>query len=583
MCGAFMFSKFCIVMNKLFTIILSILFNYTFLVHSGFAQNLVPNPSFEVLDSCPDGSSQIDRATGWIPFTSSPDFLHECGITFNQFQCQNTGKGKARIINYREPPSSGNEIMGIELSTPLVIGEKYYVSFKAKLQISSSAGINKLGAIFTIKKYCYSLDDFTNMCDSTPMPINNNWAHIVSNDIITDTANWTTIFGSFIADSAYRYIAIGHFFDRMLTDTIMVKNMFSILPTYFIDDICVSNDSLTCIDITTEIIDFQADSIMIQEDSCVNFIVNTVVDYDLYQWQFPGAVPVTSTDSMPTNICYDSAGIYSVILIASTNKGCADTIIKSNYITVICPNPVSLFTFTYIDSLLTVSYSDSSSNATNWLWDFGDGSSDTVQNPIHSYSSSGTYNTCLVISNACSSDTLCDSVTVSCPNPVSLFSYSDSSLTVNFIDSTINPASWMWNFGDGQSDTVQNPIHTYDSGGDYNVCLIASNTCGTDTFCQTISITGVGIQEKLLVNNISIYPNPITNEYLKVSYELTEKTYVKMRLIDYMGKEIAVISSGYQPANRYQERIYTNDLSSGLYFFIINIGGKIQIDKIVKL
>jgi hypothetical protein len=42
------------------------------------AQNLVPNPSFEEYSICPDGTSQIDRATHWMPFRHTPDYHNAC-------------------------------------------------------------------------------------------------------------------------------------------------------------------------------------------------------------------------------------------------------------------------------------------------------------------------------------------------------------------------------------------------------------------------------------------------------------------------------------------------------------------------
>ena len=56
-----------------------------------------------------------------------------------------------------------------------------------------------------------------------------------------------------------------------------------------------------------------------------------------------------------------------------------------------------------------------------------------------------------------------------------------ASLTVSFYDqSTNDPTSWSWNFGDGGTSTLQNPTHTYTSKGTYTVTLTASNVCGSD-------------------------------------------------------------------------------------------------------
>jgi hypothetical protein len=126
---------------------------------------------------------------------------------------------------------------------------KYYVSLKANLSASSSAytsngATNNLGVRFT------NMPPPTNPWAVLPSPLTNNISQVYSTSIITDTINWTTISGSFVADSAYNYIVIGNFFTDSLTDTL------TIIPTgsngfygsyYFVDDICVSTDSSFCL------------------------------------------------------------------------------------------------------------------------------------------------------------------------------------------------------------------------------------------------------------------------------------------------------------------------------------------------
>ncbi|BDS10483.1 T9SS-dependent M36 family metallopeptidase [Aureispira anguillae] len=76
--------------------------------------------------------------------------------------------------------------------------------------------------------------------------------------------------------------------------------------------------------------------------------------------------------------------------------------------------------------------------------------------------------------------------------PSATFYYTSNtpcSQTVSFRDnSTRVPQSWLWYFGDGDSSTLQHPVHTYPSEGTYTVRLISSNTVGRDTIDQLISI-----------------------------------------------------------------------------------------------
>ncbi len=82
---------------------------------------------------------------------------------------------------------------------------------------------------------------------------------------------------------------------------------------------------------------------------------------------------------------------------------------------------------------------------------------------------------------------------------------------------------------------------------------------------------------------INTYPNPAGNQGFNISYELTNKSFVQFRLIDYTGKQILLIDNGYLPAGKHKEQINTNQLTSGFYFLVANIGGNVQTKKIIKL
>jgi PGF-pre-PGF domain-containing protein len=160
---------------------------------------------------------------------------------------------------------------------------------------------------------------------------------------------------------------------------------------------------------------------------------------------------------------------------------------------------------------LAVSFSDSSTGApTAWTWYFGDGEISTLQNPVHSYTSAGTYTVYLTARDSFSSKTTVhiEYITVtdsSSSSVVSGFTGAPTSgtapLTVMFTDmSTNTPTNWNWNYGswstvDGGVSTAQNPSHTYTSAGTYTVSLNAQNAKGGDSFIRTgyiiVSETGV--------------------------------------------------------------------------------------------
>lgn len=135
---------------------------------------------------------------------------------------------------------------------------------------------------------------------------------------------------------------------------------------------------------------------------------------------------------------------------------------------------------------LNASFTDSSLNATNFQWDFGDGQSSNQRNPTHQYIVPGFYYVCLTVSDNCTSSTSCDSIAVCLDTASANFGYTANNLLVNFSDSSVNSPNIYWDFGDGNFSVVRNPIHIYSNYGTYNVCQIATNSCYQDTFCENV-------------------------------------------------------------------------------------------------
>ena len=205
----------------------------------------------------------------------------------------------------------------------------------------------------------------------------------------------------------------------------------------------------------------------------------------------------TSTLQNPAHT-YTTTGIYSVTLTASNAAGSA-TVTKSGYISVtkIGTTPVAAFVANQTSGTLpfSVQFMDSSTNSpTTWLWSFGDGASATSQNPIHTYTTAGTYSVTLTATNDAGATTTSQTgyitVTKEAAQPVASFlatgSSGDIPLTVQFFDASSNtPTSWVWSFGDGEYSTSQNPVHTYTTAGTYSVTLTATNDAGSDTSIGT--------------------------------------------------------------------------------------------------
>jgi len=163
--------------------------------------------------------------------------------------------------------------------------------------------------------------------------------------------------------------------------------------------------------------------------------------------------------------------------------------------------PVAAFTGTPTSGTvpLEVTFTDASTgNVTGWSWDFGDNSTSTGQNPVHTYTANGTYTVNLTVTGTGGTDSevKTDYITVgtAISGPVAAFSGTPTSgtapLTVAFTDaSTGNITGWSWAFGDGETSTVQSPSHTYSTPGTYSVSLAVTGPEGNNTATRTGYIT----------------------------------------------------------------------------------------------
>ncbi|MDD3137163.1 MAG: PKD domain-containing protein, partial [Methanoregula sp.] len=221
---------------------------------------------------------------------------------------------------------------------------------------------------------------------------------------------------------------------------------------------------------------------------------------------------------------------------------------------------------------LTIRFADTSSGTpATWAWDFGDGNTSTVQNPVHTYTAEGTYTVSLTTTNGFGSDTetkpdyIIASPTVA---PVSAFSATPMSgkapLAVQFNDSSANyPTSWAWDFGDGVSSSEKNPSHTYIVAGTYTVSLTVSNPAGSDEEIRTACI---------LVEPIPTYftnPGFETGDFS--GWTSGSRTSIVSN--SHSGKYGAHFDySGYHATNYVQQNIYLTDVEN-ISFWGYEVGG----------
>ncbi|MBX7182525.1 MAG: T9SS type A sorting domain-containing protein [Bacteroidia bacterium] len=214
--------------------------------------NLVPNGSFEDLDTCDVGWNKLVQAAPWFqPYANiglggSSDVWNSCSnnplysVPFNQAgsQIPRTGNGYAGICVYLPQfPNEGREYIEIGLSNSLIIGKRYKVEFYASPAINVWFHIGIAGIA------AYLSSDSLIINNNIPIIIPPNVSSPIDVPII-DTVNWTKIQGEYVAKGGEKFLTIGNFLSHedVIYDTIGEPSIDNncCRAYYFIDDVSVT-------------------------------------------------------------------------------------------------------------------------------------------------------------------------------------------------------------------------------------------------------------------------------------------------------------------------------------------------------
>ena len=207
---------------------------------------------------------------------------------------------------------------------------------------------------------------------------------------------------------------------------------------------------------------------------------------------------------------YTAAGLFDVSLFVMNDYGCVANADFINYIMVDKAPQVNFEASPLIscagENIVFTDMSTTGSIITDWEWSFGDGSISNLQNPIHQYQLIGTYDVTLIAgANSCKDTfTLIDYIKILEPSAIFIEEYNcDNPLTVEFENLSIGADNVFWDFGDGTTSNVLNPVHTYLVKGDYFVTLIVDNaiTGCTHELVKQIKLTIPKADFDYLVNS----------------------------------------------------------------------------------
>ncbi len=204
-----------------------------------------------------------------------------------------------------------------------------------------------------------------------------------------------------------------------------------------------------------------------------------------YSWS-PGAYLSNPTSANP--VCNAPANMsYELTVVNANNCEAKDTVNVQ-----VGPKPIAGFTISpAVQCLKDNNFTFSNTSVLNgaltaYKWNFGDGTTATIANPSHTYTVPGTYVVQLITENEFNcSDTITKTITVF-PSPVAGFTtnttaqcYGNNTFPFSNTSSISSGSlSYLWTFGDGISTTIENPVHSYQTPGNYTVKLVVMSENG---------------------------------------------------------------------------------------------------------
>ena len=216
--------------------------------------------------------------------------------------------------------------------------------------------------------------------------------------------------------------------------------------------------------------------------------------YYSYDWDF-GDGTIVYGNNNPTHT-YTANGTYTVMCTFYDSIWCTDSAVTTVVVTgagaATCNS-----TFTYVDNNGTVTFTPTHPFPTAiYSWNFGDGTSSSAQNPIHTYASGGTYNVWFQISepNGCFDSILVSIQVGSIPTCDASFNVTDSLGVYHFVPNVLSPSiSYTWILSNGAYYTTSQPVIPISTPGTYVMCLeiLDSLTMCMDSSCVSFTVPPV--------------------------------------------------------------------------------------------
>lgn len=277
---------------------------------------------------------------------------------------------------------------------------------------------------------------------------------------------------------------------------------------------------------------------------------------------------------------------YYVSVKAENGAGAFSPTVSSNGQTVVPPTDPPSASFqlqnTYVCSTDSLMFQNTSIDGTSYSWSFQGGAPATSNqvNPRVHFPVSGSYQVQLIAYGPMTSDTVQQLVDVVVNLPSSAqFSINADTLylpnaVLNCTNASVNANGYNWDFGDGTQSQDENPWHSYQSSGIYELKLTAVNdACPDDVmsrFIRVIDVAGITDQDEF---KFLVYPNPASDRLIIESESSEGVIYVT----DYLGRIVL-----RKQINSNVTELQVADLSAGMYQLVYQVGGKTGVRSVVK-
>ena len=234
------------------------------------------------------------------------------------------------------------------------------------------------------------------------------------------------------------------------------------------------------------------------DTSCTAGVISAYYypSYAPANWDFGDGYLVTDYSAQHT---YQDTGVYTIKCMYFNNQCNVNDTLTKQVVIKKTAKPSAYFNYNYGNYCPhdPINFWPQNNSAIGYAWDFGDGTTSTQQQPIHSFDSIGVYHVRLNLTSACGQNTYSDSIqiqgnlhfnnynsinvpSVACPN---------EQVTFN-LNNGLNPYQQIWYFGNGDSSLTANPTYAYTKVGTYQVKCKVTNGCGNDTILAGVITIG---------------------------------------------------------------------------------------------